>query len=269
MFLSSDAQKLPPQSSSPDDILLLEPRPKVTWDELRTALTHGVSARLPPLPPSHANNLHTMVRAPHNNPVKDKQRSKWMSHASQNAAALLPSLSALLDDERTLELQPLSSTFFLQPNTDPNNLAHILRHSSPLSATLPGASSPSKASPAAPRGAAESISRVLFCDALPAAVLETVRPLFSSSLAGASAPEFIACIGAALKKSRTPTRFYFIVYFETNCDHAVDNIPTSMGRVAAVACYWITAAFDMARWVARPAPHCNGLLRSQRLCGRD
>jgi hypothetical protein len=91
---------------------------------------------------------------------------------------------------------------------------------------------------------------VLLCDALPPAVLLAARPLFSSSLAGASAPDFIACIGAALQKSGTPTRFYFIVYFDTNSDHAVDNIATSMGRVVAVACYWITTSFDMARCVS-------------------
>jgi hypothetical protein len=258
LFPPSDTHSSSLHESGPADVSQFERRPQVTWDELRTVLTLGVAAHAvdPPPPPGRAapvNNLHTMVRAPHNNAVKDKQRSKWMSYASQNAAAQLPSLSSLLDDGRNgraLELKPLSSSFFHQPHSDPNSLAEILQHCSPLSATSRAPSSPSKSSPASPHAAVGAVSRVLLCDALPPAVLLAARPLFSSSLAGASAPDFIACIGAALQKSGTPTRFYFIVYFDTNSDHAVDNIATSMGRVVAVACYWITTSFDMARCVS-------------------
>jgi hypothetical protein len=247
-------------ASAPPNYSRFEPRPQVSWDELSAVMTHGVAfqpAVLPP--PSHlatpVNNLHTMVRAPHNNPTKDKERSKWMSYASQNAAALLPSLASLLDDGRALQLLPLSSSFFRQPDFDPNNLEDIIHQCSPIPSTERVSNSPSKSPtspsntpPAAPHCEARSLSRVLFCDALPPAVLEATRPLFSSSLGGSSVPEFIACIGAALQKSRTPTRFYFIVYFDTNTVHSVDNIATSLGRVIAVVCYWITTSFDMARY---------------------
>ena len=95
-----------------------------------------------------------------------------------------------------------------------------------------------------------SLSRVVFADALPPHVLHASQPLFSKSLAGACAPDFIACLGAALRLSPTPTRFYFIVYFDTNStiDIAMDSIAPTLGPVVAVACYWITTAFDMARF---------------------
>jgi len=232
----------------------IELRPPVTWEELSAAMKHGCSAlpvgmSLPPhlAGPTLLNNLHTMVRAPHNSPVKDKQRSKWMASASQNAAAMLPSLSSLLDDGRARELSPLSSTFFHDPNADTNNLVHLLRHCSPVPFTAQACSPLSKSSPAVPHGEFSLLTRVIFCDALPPSVLQAAQPLFRESLAGASVPEFIACLGAALRRSSTPTRFYFIVYFSAGTDHAMDNIATSHGPVVAVACYWITTAFDMAR----------------------
>jgi hypothetical protein len=233
----------------------IELRPAVTWEELSAAMNHGPSA-LPVGMPLHPhdeeraplNNLHTMVRAPHNSPVKDKQRNKWMSCASQNAAAMLPSLSSLLDDGRARELTPLSSSFFDDPNADPDNLVHLLRKSSSVPSATHSFSSLSKSSPAVPHATFDLLARVMFCDALPPTVLQAARPLFRESLAGASAPEFIACLGAALRRSSTPTRFHFIVYFSnSSTDHAMDNIATSHGPVVAVACYWITTSFDMAR----------------------
>jgi hypothetical protein len=251
----SASASAPPNLSSK-----FEPRPQVTWDELSAVMTHGVVLQPADLPQSPdratpANNLHTMVRAPHNNPTKDKQRSKWMSYASQNAAALLPSLSLQLDEERALELKPLSPSFFRQPDSDPNNVGHILNLCSPLPPTERVPTSPSKSPTSSSNSSSASpievtsLSRVLFCDALPPIVLQAARPLFSSSLGGASVPEFIACIGAALQKSHTPTRFYFIVYFHANAVHAVENAASSLGRVAAIACYWITTSFDMARYM--------------------
>jgi hypothetical protein len=247
LFVSSDSSRHAADGSN------IELRPPLTWEELSAAMTHGCSVlpvgmSLPPhlAGPTLVNNLHTMVRAPHNSPVKDKQRSKWMSSASQNAAAMLPSLSSLLDDGRAHELSPLSATFFHDPNADPNNLVHLLRQCSPVPLTQ-GRSPLPKSSPAVPHSEFSLLSRVIFCDALPPSVLQAAQPLFRESLAGASAPEFIACLGAALRRSSTPTRFYFIVYFSASADHAMDNIATSHGPVVAVACYWITTAFDMAR----------------------
>ena len=229
------------------------PRLQMTWVELKALMQRRVGQ--PGDVPQHAsqsspvNNLHTMVRAPHNNPVKDKQRSKWMSSASQNAAAMLPSLASLLDDGRARELTPLSPSFFHKPDADPNNIAHLLRQCTPVQNAARGPSSPSKAYAAHASREFGSLSRVEFSDALPPLVLQAAQPVFSSSLAGAAAPHFIACLGAALRRSQTPTRFYFIVYFEKNGApvDSGDSVSASLGRVAAVACYWITTAFDMAR----------------------
>jgi hypothetical protein len=210
-----------------------------------------------PRPPDHVapghgspiNNLHTMVRAPQNNPVKDQQRSKWMSSASQNASAMLPLLSSLLDDGRADELQPLSPSFTHSTDSDPNNLADVLRHLSPVPIASREPASPSKSPTHGPGIKQSSLFRVMFSDALPPHVLQAAQPLFAASLSGASAPDFIASLGAALRQAPSPTRFYFIVYFDaqSTIDAASDNIAVSSCPVLAVACYWITSAFDMAR----------------------
>ena len=235
----------------------LELRPQMTWEELIAVIKNGAGSSFERVfasrPREHGfpiNNLHTMVRAPHNNPIKDKQRSKWMSSATQNASAMLPSLSSLLDDGRARHLTPLSSSIFHQPHLDANNIAELHLVFSPVSLPTHQFSSSPKSHPAAREFC--SLSRVVFSDALPPAVLQAAQPLFSASLAGASAPDFIACLGAALRQSPSPTRFYFIVYFDTNStlDTASDNVTPSLSPVVAVACYWITTAFDMARYIA-------------------
>ena len=236
-----------------EDLPLLLRTP-ITWAELKAILQHGIGlpgdAPPPVMQPSPLNNLHTMVRAPHNNPIKDKERSKWMSFASQNAAAMLPSLASLLDDGRARELTPLTPSFFLNRDADPNNVAEVLRQCSPVPNAARAPSSPTNASTEEPDLEFSSLSRVVFADALPPCVLQAARPVFSSSPAGASAPDFIACLGAALRRSQTPTRFYFIVYYENSCLHHEDGVTAPLGRVAAVACYWIATAFDMGRYCA-------------------
>jgi hypothetical protein len=180
-----------------------------------------------------------MVRAPHNNPVKDQQRSKWMSSASSNAAAMLPALSSLLNYGRAGRLKPLSSSFFLRPECDPNDLTDLLHQLSPVLKDVPAAADLA-CHPCL-------LSRVIFCDALPPIVLESVRPLFHASMSGAAAPEFIACLGAAFRMAKTPTRFFFIVYCDGVKEQFSDNVTASLGKVVAVACYWIHTDFDMAR----------------------
>lgn len=235
----------------------VELRPQMTWEELISVIKNGAGFKFERVvasrPREHGfpmNNLHTLVRAPHNNPIKDKQRSKWMSSATQNARAMLPSLATLLDDGRAPHLTPLSSSFFHHSHLDTNSVAELPVVFSPVSLSTRQFSSSPKSQPAAREFC--SLSRVVFSDALPPAVLQAAQPLFSASLAGASAPDFIACLGAALRQSPSPTRFYFIVYFDTNStlDAAADNVPPSLSSVVAVACYWITTSFDMARYLA-------------------
>jgi hypothetical protein len=172
---------------------------------------------------------------------------------------MLPFLSSLLDDGRAHELQPLLPSFIHSTDCDPNNLADILRQRAPVPVAARQLSSPSKSSPHAPGIERSSLSRVVFSDALPPHVLQAVQPLFSASQSGAAAPDFMACLGAALRHAPSPTRFYFIVYFDAQSaiDVATDNIALSSPSVLAVACYWITSAFDMARYHAARCFHEN------------